>query len=97
MANLYISEFAVLATAQSGTAQAAAQPAIATQKVDFSGGVASSAEFNSQTRFVRLQTDAICSVRFGGTATTSYPRMAADQTEYYGVQPGSTLSVISNT
>lgn len=98
MANLYISEYAVLASAQGGAAQAAAEPALAVQKVDFSGGAALSSAFNSQTRFVRLHTDAICSVRFdGSTATTSYPRMAADQTEYFGVQPGSKLSVISNT
>lgn len=98
MANLYISEHAVLGGTQGGTAPIAAQPPIAVQKVDFSGGAAASSAFNAQTRFVRLHTDAICSVRFDGSAaTTSYPRMAADQTEYFGVQPGSTLSVISNT
>lgn len=97
MANLYISEYAVLASAQSGHAQAAAEPALAVQKVDFSGGAASSEAFNTQTKFIRLHTDAICSIRFGGTATTSYPRMAADGTEYFGVQPGGTVSVISNT
>ena len=97
MAKLYISEFSVLASGQGGVAQAAAQPPLAVQVVDFSGGAAASSAFSAQTRFVRIHTDAVCSVRFdGSTATTSYPRMAADQTEYFGVQPASKLSVISN-
>ena len=97
MAYLYISEYAVLASAQSGSAQVAAEPSLAVQKVDFSGGVAPSAAFNAQTKFIRLHTDATCSIRFGGSAaTTSYPRMSAGQTEYFGVQPGSKLSVIAN-
>lgn len=99
MAKLYISEYEALAGAQTrDPTQAAAEPAIAVQVVDFSGGAASSATFGSQTKFVRLHTDAICSVRFDGqAATTSYPRMATDQTEYFGVQPGSKLSVIENS
>ncbi len=100
MAKLYISEYANLASYQgtSNSVQAAGEPASAVQVVDFSGGAASSAAFGAQTRFVRLNTDATCSVRFDGqAATTSYPRMGADQTEYFGVQPGSKLSVIGNS
>lgn len=96
MAKLYISEYATLA--QNGTAQVVIEPPLAVQVVDFSGGAASSSEFNAQTNIVRVHTDAICSVRFDGSAaTTSYPRMAAGQTEYFGVQPRSTVSAISNT
>ncbi len=96
MAKLYISEYVGLA--KNGIAQAVVEPALAVQVVDFSGGATSSAAFNSQTNIVRLHTDAICSVRFDGqAATTSYSRMRSDQTEYFGVQPGSKLSVIVNT
>lgn len=96
MSKLYISEHATLA--QNGTAQVVIEPALAVQVVDFSGGVASSAAFNAQTNIVRVHADATCSVRFDGSAaTTSYPRMSAGQTEYFGVQPGSKLSVIANT
>lgn len=96
MAKLYISEFANIAS-YSG-AQAAAMPPVATQVVDFSGGVTASSVFNRSTWVIRVHTDAICSVRFDGSAaTTSHMRMEAGQTEYFGVQPGSKLSVISNT
>jgi hypothetical protein len=98
MPKLYISEYAVLAEARSGTAQAAAEPALATQAVDYTAGATFSAVFTSQTKIVRLQPDTVCSVRFGGDeATTNHMRMAAGQTEYFGVQPNSQLSVIPNT
>ena len=96
MAKLYISEYATLA--QNGTAQVVIEPALAVQVKDFGSGVVSSDPFNAQTNIVRLHTDATCSIRFGGgDATTSYPRMSAGQTEYFGVQPRSTVSAISNT
>lgn len=96
MAKLYISEHASLA--QNGTAQVVVQPPLAVQVVDFSGGVALSAAFNAQTNIIRVHTDAVCSIRFdGSSATTSYPRMSAGQTEYFGVQPRSKVSAISNT
>lgn len=98
MPKLYISEYGVLAEASRGTAQAVAEPALATQVVDYTAGATLSSVFSSQTKIVRLHTDDICSVRFGGSAaTTSNMRMVAGQTEYFGVQPGSRLSVISNT
>lgn len=67
--------------------------------VDFSGGVAPSAAFGAQTKFVRLHTDAICSIAFGKTpvATVGNRRMAAGQTEVWAVQPGTKVSAIANT
>lgn len=81
MAKLYITEYADLRY-MSGL-----EPAIATQLVDFTAGVTASAEFNAETRFVRLHTDALASIVFGisPVATTSHPRMAAGQTEYFAV------------
>lgn len=94
----YISEFAVLtATASGGSAaQAAALPSLVEQKVDFSGGAASSSAMGSQTKYIRVHCDAACSVRIGGTATTSNLRIPTDGVEYFGVQPGAVLSVIAN-
>lgn len=95
MAKLYISEYTTLGLI--GSAQIAAVPPIATQVIDYSGG-ATPFTFNAATRFARFQNDSICSLRFDGSAaTTSYPRSPADNVEYYGVQGGSSGSVISNT
>jgi hypothetical protein len=97
-ANAYISEYAVLtATATGGSAaQSAALPSLTDQKVDFSGGAASSAAFGTQTKYIRIHCDAACSVRVGGTATISNARIPLDGVEYFGVQPGATISVIAN-
>lgn len=98
MSKLYISEHAEIGEAQTGgSAQVAVVPPIAVQVVDFTAGAASSAAFNAKTRFVRLHADAICSIRFDGVATTAYPRMAADQTEYFGVESSIQVSAIANT
>jgi hypothetical protein len=65
------------------------------------GAAVQSAAFAPATRFVRLHCDAICSILFGTnpTATIANARMAANQTEFFGVQPGAglKLSVIANT
>jgi hypothetical protein len=46
-----------------------------------------SAAFNAKTCFVRLHTDAVCSLKFGTnpTASATTARIAAGQTEYHGV------------
>ena len=81
--------------------QIALQPPIAEQTVSMSGTHAESSAFNVKTDFVRLHTDAICSVEFGTApvATTAKMRMAANQTEYFGVTPGLSfmVSAITNT
>ena len=59
-----------------------------------------SSVFSTNTHLVRVHTDAICSIIIGATpltASTSNARMAANQTEYYNVEPGQVLSVIANT
>lgn len=103
MAVLYITEYAEQAIFPGGHAlPAGKEPAVATQTVAISGSHAESSAFNAKTAFVRLHTDAICSVlttAAGTAATTSHPRMAAGTTEYFAVEPGSSMkvSVISNT
>jgi len=103
MAVLYISEYVTQPwDGVANTIPAGLEPALVTQTVAI-GAEAKSAAFNARTRFVRVHTDAICSVLFGAnpTATTSSPRMAANQTEFFGVDPsqvsGLKLSVIANT
>jgi hypothetical protein len=60
-----------------------------------------SAAFAAGTVMVRIHTNAICSIAFGTapSATTSNFRMAADQTEYFGVPLGAAYKVaaVSNT
>lgn len=97
MATLYVSEFGDLAI---GRAQAMTLPPLRTQTVAISGTSAATAlAFTENTRMVRVHTDVICSLAVGTapTATTSDLRLAADQTEYFGVKPGEKIAVITNT
>jgi len=97
MATLYVEELATMGLY--GAAQIAARPGVAAQTVAIGGSSTQSSAFNAQTKFIRVHTDAICSIAIGSnpTATTSNCRLAADQTEYFGVQPGDKIAVISNT
>jgi hypothetical protein len=105
MSKLYISEYARITQASGpGTAavQAPEEPPVATQVVDFTSGAAQSAALNAKTRFVRLHSDAACSVRFGAapTANANDPRLAAGQTELRGIPADGSaarISAISNT
>ncbi len=66
--------------------------------ISIGGGSVSSTPFATNTSLIRVHTDAICSVIVGTapTATTGNARMAANQTEYFAVQAGQQISVISN-
>lgn len=102
MAILYITEYAGVARTQIGGNYSAlpACPPVAEQTVAIGGSTASSAAFNAATTMIRVSTDAICSVRVGGTApaaTAVTGRMPANTTEYFGVTPGDKIAVISNT
>ena len=101
MATLYVTEYATLALGARGESmQIGQEPAIAEQTVAIGVGSAQSSAFAAQTTFVRLHSDAICSVAFGTnpTATASNKRMAAGQTEFFGVNSrASKVAVITNT
>lgn len=102
MAFLYVAEFSELPISDNGTPLVGMTPAIAEQKLAVGVGSVASSAFNPLTRFVRLHTDAICSVAFaaaGATATAAVTnaRLAANQTEYFGVQGTGTVAVITNT
>ena len=91
MASLYITEF----SGQQGGIPVA--QALAQQKLTIGAVALPSAALNSNTRVVRLHTDAICSVAVNEVATADMYRMAAGQTDYLHVPAGSVLSVITNS
>lgn len=96
MATLYITEYATAGWTTAAGLQIGQEPAVTTQAIAIPG---TSAAFQVNTRFVRLHTDAICSVLFGPnpTATTASPRLNANQTEYFGIVGGQKVSVAANT
>lgn len=100
MAKAYITEYSGVRALEGfpGPAQIALTPELANQTVVI-GSEAKSSAFSAGTRLIRVHVDAICSIEIGTapTATTSMARMAADQTEYFGVVPGDKISVITNT
>jgi len=100
MATLYITEFTSLKKDFNfHIPQAAVMPANAEQTVAIGAGSVQSAAFSNGTKIVRLESDAICSVTFGPnpTATAGKMRMAADSPEYFMVNAGDKVAVISNT
>lgn len=102
MSVLYITEYKSVAVASGagGPLAVALEPPVTTQTVSIGAGSAASAAFNVNTHFVRLNTDETCSVKFGvsPTATTSDERLAANQTEFFGIsQAGLSVAVIANT
>ena len=102
MAVLYITEYAEMQIGPAGRAgQMPMEPPLAEQTVAIGGTSTASAAFNAKTRFVRLHTDAICSVLFGTapTAAATNGRMAANQTEFRAVPLGASykVAVITNT
>jgi hypothetical protein len=102
MATVYITEYARQARDASGFQMVVAdEPPVTSQTVTIGGSSVQSNAFNDLTRFVRVSTDAICSIAFGTnpTATAAARRMPANTTEYFGVPQGGAykIAVITNT
>lgn len=99
MATLFITEYAIAGRMAGGTVPVASSRPIIENNVAIGGSHAESNAFNANTRLIRLHTDAICSFVIGAApvATTADARMAANQTEYYQVNPTDKVSVITNT
>lgn len=103
MATVYITEYIDI----DGTRQVPSEPPVKEQTVAITAGSVASAPFNARTTIIRINTDAVCSILIGGsnnagtivnpTATAASGRLAANQTEYRGVQGGQSLAVITNT
>jgi hypothetical protein len=105
MSILYIREYiGIAAVGRYGTAAAAVpvgqEPGTDQSLITISGTHAESAAFGATTKLIRVHTDVICSIVIsaaGTAATTGGARLAANQTEYFGVSPGMKVSVIANT
>lgn len=98
-ATLYIAEFSQETPLISGM-QAAQTPANVLQTVAVSGTSAQSAAFSGQTRLIRVFADAAMCLLIGGSspvATSTSMPLAANQTEYFLVVPGSKLAAITCT
>jgi hypothetical protein len=100
MATLYISEYAQLGDLGSSSEllPLSLEPPLAEQTVALSGASAQSNAFGPFTKYIRVHTDAICSILVGSnpTATTAKKRIPADHTEYFGVKPGDKIAAITN-
>jgi hypothetical protein len=99
MAVLYISEFAGPTKTNDTEIGVFQAPPIAEQTVAIAAGSAQSAAFNALTNYVELETDAICSVKFGANpvATATSMRMAVNDRIQRRVTPGQQVAVIVNT
>lgn len=96
MAKLYVTEFG----AYTADGVPIAKTNIIVDQIPLAIGGASvqSVPFSAGTRYVRIHTDAICSIVFGTNpvSTTNNARMAANQTEYFSVNAGDRVAVIAN-
>jgi hypothetical protein len=100
MSSLYVREYADQVLLGRGlSAPAGMEPGLVDQKLTISGSTVQSAAFNAKTRLIRVHTDVICSIVIGpnAIATTGGARMAANTTEYFGVNKGDMIAAISNT
>lgn len=100
MATIYVSEYTSMGSALNGQAQVPQHPALQRQSMAITAGSTSlPLKFTAQTRFIRVQNDAICSIAIATTPTAvvTADRMPAETIEYYGVSPGDNLAVIANT
>jgi len=99
---LYVTEFAELEIGPAGrVGQMTMQPPLAEQTIALAAGSTPSNAFNANTRIVRLHNDGTqpVAIEFGTAPTaiaagaTGTARMAANQTEYYGVPKGQSFKV----
>lgn len=102
MAVVYITEYARQGRDAAGYQMVVAdEPPVANQTVAITVGSVQSSAFNANTKFVRISTDAVCSIEFGTnpTASATTRRMPANTTEYFSVPQGSSykVAVITNT
>ena len=104
MGTLYVSEYRSLASVPSSltygpqAGQAPQEPPTAEYTVNIAGSPTAGQLFGGYTAMIRVHTDSICSILIGTApaAATTNKRLAANQTEYFGVAPGQRISVITN-
>jgi hypothetical protein len=94
-----LAEYGGLSSVKGG-APAVQTPPITVQSIAIGAGSVQSAAFDKATTIVRIHTDATAWLAFGSNPTAavgnaSTIRMAANQTEFFGVAPGHKLAVIT--
>ena len=102
MAVLFITEYARQGRDAAGYGLVAAEePPVANQTVAIGATSAQSNALDAKTHFIRVSTDAICSIEIGTnpTASATTRRLPADTTEYFAVPAGKSykVAVITNT
>ncbi len=100
MAVLYITEYASIAQ-DSGGQPILVEPNNTEQHVAIGASSAQSATLQNNTRYVRLQADAVCSIAFGSnpTAVATSHRLPANTVEIVAVPINSAFKIanITNT
>lgn len=96
MSTVSVTQFSAIGVVSNGSLMCPQSPFIASEDISASTVSAQSAAFDSQTRFVRVVSDANVRVRFGAnpTATATDMPVRADQPEYFAVSPGLKLAAI---
>lgn len=99
MARVTIREYEHITLAAGGGVAVAKEPAVARQTLTPTGASTQSVGFNTRTRFIRVHTDSIIAFDVGSVpvAIDTGDRMAANQTEYFGVDAGHKIAVIIST
>ena len=99
MSNLSITEYEQLARGANGDRiPAGDEPSLVIQNVTFTTSSAQSAAFNSKTRFVRIISDVDARFVIGENPTASASEsslISAGAPEYFGVNPGDKIAIIS--
>ena len=91
MAKVYVSQYADI------RGNAAYGGPIQTDTASSSGTSAAITTIAENCNFIRVHTDGIISLNIGAAASVNTPRMAANTTEYFSVQKGQVVNVITNT
>lgn len=107
MTKAYVTEYARQSVDNHGNSIAAGEePPLTEYVIDYNAGEAHGANLNAKTRLVRVHVDSIASIKIdaAAVAATTNKRLAAGQTEYFGVVPemvaasaGVRVSAITNT
>jgi hypothetical protein len=97
MAVLSIREYEHLPHLSNGGLPVGKEPALASQTVAIGGASVASAAFTQRTKFIRVWVDLACSLEFGDApeAVAGSCNLSAQQTEYFGVEPGTKVAVIA--
>lgn len=100
MAVVDITQYSHLAADESGKQiPVGREPSISNIQIAVTGSSAQTAAMHDNCRLVRVHTDVAIRVAFGSnpTAAATSMRLAAGQTEYFGVRPGEKMAAITTT